>query len=283
MLPSKIEDFQIFGGSKRPSKSHPFLYRIFIDFGSVLASNMGPSWEPRRLKIRKKIGMELQKIFMELLFFGSEYEPAFEDRSRASWPRFWGGSGLDFRWFLDDFSELLGLLWACFRLLFLALVLGVLGDVFSQLCQENPRTCRGQSRESKNLPRTKPRRKSVRTPSGKLKSPSFLLANSLPYRKGPDSENFGRRYSPQGGFNNCSKTIVGKAVGERWWERETSWREFFFENCKVGWWRSLDVWVACPSNLWFWHIFSICLLWLCWPMVCLPHWGPNVQIAKKLP
>ena len=70
-----------------------------------------------------------------------------------------------------------------------------------QIGQGTPRTCRGQSRESKNLPRTKPRRKSVRTPSGKLKSPSFLLPNSLPYRKGPDSENFGRRYSPQGGFN----------------------------------------------------------------------------------
>ena len=50
------------------------------------------------------------------------------------------------------------------------MVFVVLGEVFSQLCQENPRTCRGQSRESKNLPRTKPRRKSLRTPSGKLKS-----------------------------------------------------------------------------------------------------------------
>ena len=52
----------------------------------------------------------------------------------------------------------------------LDMVFVVLGEVFSQLCQENPRTCRGQSRESKNLPRTKPRRKSVRTPSGKLNS-----------------------------------------------------------------------------------------------------------------
>ena len=77
----------------------------------------------------------------------------------------------------------------------------VLGYVFSQLCQENPRTCRGQSRESKNLPRTKPRTKSVRTPSRKLKSPSFVLLNSFPYRKPPYSKNVGRRYSPQGGFN----------------------------------------------------------------------------------
>ena len=52
MLPSKIEDFPILGGSKRPSKFHLFLHRFFIDFGSVLASNMGPSWGPRRLKIQ---------------------------------------------------------------------------------------------------------------------------------------------------------------------------------------------------------------------------------------
>ena len=82
----------------------------------------------------------------------------------------------------------------------LALVFVVRGEVFSQLCQGNPRTCRGQSRESKNLPRTKPRRKSVRTPSGKLKSPSFLLPSSLLYRNPPYSKNFGRRYSPPGGL-----------------------------------------------------------------------------------
>ena len=30
-----------------------FWHRFFIDFGSVLVSNMGPSWEPKRRKIRK--------------------------------------------------------------------------------------------------------------------------------------------------------------------------------------------------------------------------------------
>ena len=53
MLASKIKDFSIFGGSKRPLKIHLFSHRFFIDFGSILASNMGPSWGPRRLKIRK--------------------------------------------------------------------------------------------------------------------------------------------------------------------------------------------------------------------------------------
>ena len=73
--------------------------------------------------------------------------------------------------------------------------------MFNQLCQENPRTCRGQSRESKNLPRTKPRTKSVRTPSRKLKSQSFVLLNSFPYRKPPYSKTLGGGTPPQGGFN----------------------------------------------------------------------------------
>ena len=106
--------------------------------------------------------------------------------------------------------ELLGLLWPCFRPLLLGglrppdppaldMVFVVLGEVFSQLCQENPRTCRGQSRESKNLPRTKPRTKSVQTPTRKIKSQSFVLLNSFPYRKPPYSKNIGRRYSPPRG------------------------------------------------------------------------------------
>ena len=53
MLASKIEDFPKLWPSKRPSKFHRFLHRFFVDFGPVLASNMGPSWGPRRLKIHK--------------------------------------------------------------------------------------------------------------------------------------------------------------------------------------------------------------------------------------
>ena len=53
---------------------------------------------------------------------------------------------------------------------------------------ENPRTCRGQSRE----------KKSVRTPSGKLKSPNFLLLNSLPCRNSPYSKRLGGGTPPQG-------------------------------------------------------------------------------------
>ena len=51
MLAFKIEDFPKLWSSKRPSKFHRFSHRLFVDFSSVFASNMGPSWEPRRSKI----------------------------------------------------------------------------------------------------------------------------------------------------------------------------------------------------------------------------------------
>ena len=117
-----------------------------------------------------------------------------------------GGSGIDFLRCLDDFSNFL---WACFRLLLLgglrssdppalALVSVVLGQVFSQLCQENPRTCSQICRESKNLPRTKPRTKSAQTPTRKIKSQSFVLLNSFPYRNPPYSKNLGGGTPPRG-------------------------------------------------------------------------------------
>ena len=115
--------------------------------------------------------------------------------------------------------EVLGLLWACFRLLsppllgmfsaalvdcgilfqLLRLVsvcfrLIVPDQAFSQLCQE--------TRESKSLPRTMPRTmprtKSVQTPTRKIKSQSLVLLNSFPYRKPPYSKNLGGGTPPRG-------------------------------------------------------------------------------------
>ena len=40
-VPRGLQNFIVFG------------HRFLLDFGSILASNMGPSWGPRRLKIRK--------------------------------------------------------------------------------------------------------------------------------------------------------------------------------------------------------------------------------------
>ena len=45
--------FSVFGISKGLQNFIFFLHRIFIDFCSVLTSNMEPSWGPRRLIIRK--------------------------------------------------------------------------------------------------------------------------------------------------------------------------------------------------------------------------------------
>ena len=49
----KLIIFLNFYVSKMPSKLHRFSHRFFIDFGSVLASNLAPSWKPRRPKIQK--------------------------------------------------------------------------------------------------------------------------------------------------------------------------------------------------------------------------------------
>ena len=56
----KLKIFLNFWVSKMLSKLHRFSHRFFIDFGSVLASNMGPSWGPRRLQIRK---LALKKLW----------------------------------------------------------------------------------------------------------------------------------------------------------------------------------------------------------------------------
>ena len=68
---------------------------------------------------------------------------------------------------------------------------------------ENPRTCRGQSRE----------KKSVRTPTRKLISQSFVLLNSSPYRNPPYSKNFGRRYSPPGGLQSAAQPGTACWIG----------------------------------------------------------------------
>ena len=53
MLASKIEDFPIFGGSKRPSKFNLFVASIFYRFWLRLGLQHGAILGPRPLKIRK--------------------------------------------------------------------------------------------------------------------------------------------------------------------------------------------------------------------------------------
>ena len=86
------------------------------------------------------------KTFRELLFFGSEYEPAFEDRSRAFWPRFSGGQGSMF----NDFWMIFWASW--FTLGLFSPALSCLGFRCSWFGLQPT-----LPRKSKNLPKTKPR------------------------------------------------------------------------------------------------------------------------------
>ena len=99
---------------------------------------------------------------------GSGYEPAFEDRSRAFWPRFLGGQG----WIFDDFWMIFRTSWLTLGMFSAALAGGAtppqtpplltwfslflvrssanFAKKIQELAEdkaENPRTCRGQSRE----------------------------------------------------------------------------------------------------------------------------------------
>ena len=116
----------------------------------------------------------LQNFGMQLPESGSGYEPAFEDRSRASWPRFLGGQGSIF----DDF-----------------------GMIFRPTLP----------RKSKNLPRTKPRiqepaedkaENKIRTDAYKKNQISKLCSSKLLSLS--QTSLLQKRWAavlPQGGFN----------------------------------------------------------------------------------
>ena len=178
-----------------------FWLRLGLQHGAILGAKTPQNPKKWLLKIR----VELPKS-------GSGYEPAFEDRSRASWPRFWGGQGSIF----EDFWMIFGASWLTLAMFSAALAGGASPpqtpplltwfssflvrssanfakkiQEFAEGTAENPRTCRGQSREKNPYERLQEN----------SNHQSFLLLNSLPYRSPPYSKNLGRRYSPQGGFN----------------------------------------------------------------------------------
>ena len=68
---------------------HLWSHRSFIIFGFVLASNLGPSWEPRRLT--QNPTRTILKSSRGKPKSGSEYDFAFEHRLRASLYDFFGG------------------------------------------------------------------------------------------------------------------------------------------------------------------------------------------------
>ena len=65
----KIVVFPKFWLSKRASKIRRFSDRFFLDFGSLLGPKMGPSWEPRRLQIRKNTSQKLCRSDFYMNFF----------------------------------------------------------------------------------------------------------------------------------------------------------------------------------------------------------------------
>ena len=140
MLASKIEVFSIYGSSKRPSKIHLFSHRFFIDLGSVLASNMYPFWEPRRLKSDTHAPQKFERYSQERFCIRLCYWTPFNNLLAL----IFCGSWLDFRKFFDEFSTFLA----------------YFGHVFG--CGLNfrhswPGIQPTLSRESKNMARTKPR------------------------------------------------------------------------------------------------------------------------------
>ena len=135
MLASKTEDFSKKSASKRPSKFLSFLasifYRFWLRLGLQLGSILGAKTPHNRKHGCKKKVVVLPKS-------GSEYDLAFEHRSRAFWPRFLGDQGSIF----DDFGMIFRASW-----LTLGMFSAALGAVFSRLHQKDPRTCQGHSRE----------------------------------------------------------------------------------------------------------------------------------------
>ena len=110
MLASKIEVFSKIWLSKRSSKFHRVSSRCFIAFGSVLASNLEPSWEPRQHKIWKKGFKNICGMFQEPFL----RRPCFGTPFWGLLASILGGSWLDFLRFFADISSLLGRLWAMF-------------------------------------------------------------------------------------------------------------------------------------------------------------------------
>ena len=173
MLAPQIEDFPKLWPSKRPSKScfASIFYRFWLRLGLQLGANLGAKTAQNRKNGSEKMVPVLSKS-------GSGYEPAFQDRSRAFWPRFLGGQGSIF----DDFCVIFGT--SSLTLGMFSPALSCLGFRCSWLGLQPT-----LPRKSKNLPRTKPRiqepaedkaEKKIRTNAFRKTQISKLSSSKLP-------------------------------------------------------------------------------------------------------
>ena len=165
MLPSKIEDFPIFGSSKRPSKFHRFwasiFYRFWVHLGLQHGTILGAK-TPQNLKngIQQSWGspplLVLNTIFLQNLVlnrFGLDFG-GVRGRFLEDFWRIFGG-------FLAYFGHAFGCsCWGAtppqtpplltWFVLFLVRSSANFVKKIQELAEdkaENPRTCRGQSRE----------------------------------------------------------------------------------------------------------------------------------------
>ena len=171
-----------------------------------MGANLGPFWEPRSLEIRKMPRKNSGDATQERL----RTRFCFLAPLGALLASIFGGSGLDFWRFLEDVSNILAYFLDLLDLLLcwggyaspdppaLDLVFVFHGQVFSQFAKKTQELT---ERESRNLPRTKPRTKSLQSTTGNDTCQKLVLLSFLPNRKTPWAKNIGRRYSPQGGFN----------------------------------------------------------------------------------
>ena len=146
---------------------------FYIDFLSILAPSWLPTWGHLGSQDASKSEKMAPKNYL--------WEPRRSKiRSRAFLASILGGSGLDFRRFLDDFWSFLayfGHVFGCSFLSWFSLFLVRSSTNFAKKIQElaedkaeNPRTCRGQSREQNPY---------ERLPENSNLKALFLLTTSL--------------------------------------------------------------------------------------------------------
>ena len=116
---------------KRPSKFDLFSHRFFIDFGSVLASNMGPSWEPRRLKIRINSSQKSSRSSPRAFLIRS----SFRTSSKSVLASILGGQGSIFK----DFSMIFRASWLTLGMFSAALAGGATPPQTPPLLSTKPR------------------------------------------------------------------------------------------------------------------------------------------------
>ena len=170
MLPSK--NTQIFfenWASKRLSNFIVFLIHFVIDVGSVLALSWPPTWIHLKgqdnLKSEKLASDKSSAAPQERLWI----QPCFWRPFKNLLASMFGGSGLDCQRVWDDFFELPGLLWTCFRLLLLGGYAPPDPPGSTNFERKSQTILQPICQRIQNLPQMKPKTKCGQTPTRNLR------------------------------------------------------------------------------------------------------------------